>query len=85
MLETCTCVPTDNLHVDSSWKLKTSTFYKHTSAIFFFTFKSSTSFMSSIDSSTLPSAPTKFWRKCMMILECTGLNVEYHDQKEEGR
>ena len=21
----------------------------------------------------------------MMIVECTGLNVEYHDQKEEGR
>ena len=68
MLETCTCVPTDNLHVDSSWKSKTSTFYKHTSAIFFFTFKSSTSFMSSIDSSTLPSAPTKMNTQSFKII-----------------
>ena len=70
MLETCTCVRTDNLHVDSSWKSKTSTFYKHTSAIFFFTFKSSTSFMSSIDSSTLPSAPTKMNTQSFKIISC---------------
>ena len=70
MLETCTCVTTDNLHVDSSWKSKTSTFYKHTSAIFFFTFKSSTSFMSSIDSSTLPSAPTKMNTQSFKIISC---------------